>query len=319
MQREGSPWTGLSAVYFKELADNLTSTRMRVLEWLVVLTGLAAVYAAVQDIKTTTAEDPFLFLSLFNHAREPLPSFVALVGFLVPLMSIGLGFDSVNSEFTHRTMSRVLSQPVYRDALLFGKFLAGLTTLAISMIALWLLIVGLGLLMLGLPPSGEEALRGLSFLISSIVYGGVWLAVAILFSVIFRSAATSAMCAIGLWLLMTVLWPILVPFIVQAVAPSDMALITGQPTLTQILLQQGLSRISPNTLYMESVVAVLDPTTRTLGPIFVTDILSAIPGTPLRFGQSLILIWPQMTALVSTVIALFVGAYVTFQRQEIRA
>ena len=36
-------------------------------------------------------------------------------------MAIGLGFDSVNSEFNRRTLSRVLSQPLYRDALLLGQ------------------------------------------------------------------------------------------------------------------------------------------------------------------------------------------------------
>ena len=40
----------------------------------------------------------------------------------------------INSEFT-RTLSRVLSQPLYRDALLLGKFLGGLTTLAVALVA----------------------------------------------------------------------------------------------------------------------------------------------------------------------------------------
>jgi ABC-2 type transport system permease protein len=30
-------------------------------------------------------------------------------------------------------MSRILAQPIYRDALLFGKFLAGLVTLAVML------------------------------------------------------------------------------------------------------------------------------------------------------------------------------------------
>ena len=107
----------------KELSDHLTSVRMRVLEWLVVLVALAALYGAIQQIKDTTAEDPFLFLRLFTTSREPLPSFVAFLSFLVPLMAIGLGFDSVNGEHSRRTLSRILSQPIYRDALLFGKFL----------------------------------------------------------------------------------------------------------------------------------------------------------------------------------------------------
>ena len=110
----------------KELSDHLTSVRMRVLEWLVVLVALAALYGAIQQIKDTTAEDPFLFLRLFTTSRDPLPSFVSFLSFLVPLMAIGLGFDSVNGEYNRRTLSRILSQPIYRDALLFGKFLAGL-------------------------------------------------------------------------------------------------------------------------------------------------------------------------------------------------
>ena len=84
-----------------------------------------------------------------------LPSFVSFLCFLVPLMAIGLGFDAVNGEHNRRTLSRILAQPIYRDALLFGKFFAGLFTLAISLIALWLLVIGLGLLMLGVPPGAR--------------------------------------------------------------------------------------------------------------------------------------------------------------------
>ena len=163
MRREGSPWQGLGVVTLKELSDHLSSARMRVLEWLVVLTALAAVYGAIQQIRDVTAEDPFLFLRLFTPAREPLPSFVAFLGFLVPLMAIGLGFDAVNGEHNRRTLSRILSQPIYRDALLFGKFLAGLSVIAISLVCLWLLVIGLGLIMLGVPPGGEEMARALIF------------------------------------------------------------------------------------------------------------------------------------------------------------
>ena len=197
MQREGSAFSGLGVVMLKELSDHLTSVRMRVLEWLVVLVALAALYGAIQQIKDTTAEDPFLFLRLFTTSREPLPSFVAFLSFLVPLMAIGLGFDSVNGEHTRRTLSRILSQPIYRDALLFGKFLAGLVTLSISLLTLWLLVVGLGLLLIGIPPGAEEIARSFVFLLVTIVYAGVWLALALLFSILFRSAATAALITLG--------------------------------------------------------------------------------------------------------------------------
>ena len=39
-QRRGSVWTGCGTVFLKEFADHLGSGRMRVLEWLVLLTGI---------------------------------------------------------------------------------------------------------------------------------------------------------------------------------------------------------------------------------------------------------------------------------------
>ena len=289
MRREGSAFQGLGAVVLKELSDHLTSVRMRVLEWLVVLVAIAALWGAIQQIKETTAEDPFLFLRLFTTSREPLPSFVSFISFLVPLMAIGLGFDAVNSEYTRRTLSRILSQPIYRDALLFGKFIAGLMTLAISLITLWLLVVGLGLVLVGIPPGAEEISRSFLLLLVTIIYAGVWLALAMLFSILFRSAATAALVTLGLWLLITFIWPVLAGAVAQIIAPPDpryMAL--GLQTPATVQLEQFLARLSPSTLFGEVVVALLDPTTRSLGPIYLSQMQGAVLGAPLPIGESML-------------------------------
>jgi len=313
MQREGSALHGLGVVILKELSDHLTSVRMRVLEWLVVLFALAALYGAIQQIRDTTAEDPFLFLKLFTTAREPLPfTFVSFLSILVPLVAIGMGFDAVNGEHNRRTLSRILSQPIYRDALLFGKFLAGLFTLSVSLLALWLLVIGLGLFLLGLPPSGEELARAFIFLFVTIAYAGVWLALAMLFSIIFRSPATAALVTLGLWLFLTLIWPALAPAIVIAFAPSS-----NEETL--ILAAQYLSRLSPSTLFGETVLAILNPTTRSLGPIYLSQLQGAVLGAPMPLGESLIIAWPQIVGLVAGTILLFVLGYIIFQRQEVRA
>ena len=163
---------------------------------------------SLQQIRDVTAEDPFLLLRVFTRSGEGI-SFVFVLTLLVPLIAIGLGFDLVNSEYNQRTLSRILSQPIYRDALLFGKFLAGLATIAISLTALWMIVLGLALATLGVPPNGEELLRAILMLLVTIAYAGVWLALAMLFSVLFRSAATAALSALGLWLFISILWPIL--------------------------------------------------------------------------------------------------------------
>ncbi|MFA7436837.1 ABC transporter permease [Castellaniella sp.] len=318
-RRIGSPWRGLGAVFTKELADHISSARMRLLEWLIVLTAAAALYGAIQGLRQTTASDPFVFLRLFTDAQAPLPSFAALLGFLIPLVAIGLGFDTINGEYNRRTMSRILSQPIYRDALLMGKFLAGLAALAVCLICLWLLVMGAGLILLGVPPSGEEILRSLAFLVSTLAYSGVWLAVALLCSVIFRSTSTAALVALGLWLFCAMLWPMLAPGIAQLIAPPDMlAVLRGGIDTHTLAWQQGLLHISPSTLFNDTAITLLSPATRSLGPVFLSQIQGALLGSPLPLSESLALVWPQFTGLIAAVVLLFTAGYVVFQRQEVR-
>ena len=318
MRREGSPWTGLWAVVLKELADHLSSVRMQLLELLIFLTAFAATFVASRQLRATIAEDPFIYLKLFTTSQEPLPSFVFFLGFFLPLAAIALAFDSVNGEHNRRTLSRVLAQPIYRDALLLGKFLAGLLTLGLSLLALWLLVTGMGLLVLGVVPSGEEVARGLLFLLTALAYAGIWLALALTFSVYFRQPATSAMAAIAVWLFFAVFWDsIIVPVAAQIVAPGY----AGSPleALAQARVSLVLSRLSPNTLFAEIVVVLLNPEIRALGPVFITQLEGAVLGSPLPLGQSLLLAWPQFTGLLAGVLILFAGSYVLFQRQEVRA
>ncbi|HEY2227433.1 MAG TPA: ABC transporter permease [Xanthobacteraceae bacterium] len=316
MQREGSPWQGLGVVILKELSDHLTSWRMLVLEWLVAITAVVSVYGAIQQITEVSAEDPYLLLRLFTRGT-PLP-FVALLSFLVPLVAIGIGFDQVNSEHNQRTLSRVLSQPIYRDALLFGKFLAGLATLSISLVALWLLLIGIGLVMIGIPPGGEEVGRALVFLLVTIAYAGVWLALALLLSTLFRSAATAALAALGVWLFLTILWPLMMPLVATFVTPSGDVL---QLLDTQLIL----GRISPSALFNEVVTVILDPSLRSTQQSMFAQMglmlleRGAVPGAPIPLLQSLLVVWGQIVGLVAGTILLFVATYVVFQRQEVRA
>lgn len=320
MRREGSPFRGLSTVFLKELADHISSVRMLVLELLIVFTALAALYGAIDVLRKNTAEDPFLLLRLFTVDQSPLPSFVAILGFLIPLMAIGLGFDAINNEHNRHTLSRILAQPIYRDALLMGKFLAGLATMTISLSALWLMVIGLGLIFLGVPPGGEEVVRSLAFLIVAIFYAGVWLSLAMLFSVIFRSPATAALVALGIWLFLSVLWPMIAPALAQIIAPSDPRYaMLGLDTPATAIWSQTLQRLSPNTLFAEAMLAVLSPTTRSLGPVFLDQLRGAVIGAPLPIGESLMIAWPQSVGLIAGTLVLFVIGYVLFQRQEVRA
>ena len=317
-RREGSPFTGLGPVFMKEFADHLSSARMMVLMLFVIVFGAFPVATSLQTLRTVVDPNSFIFLRIFTLESEQVGiSFTAALNFIIPLMAIGLGFDAVNSEFNRRTLSRVLSQPIYRDALLLGKFLGGLATLAVALVALWLIVLGAGLLLLGVPPRGVEVARGLSFLLVAIAYGGVWLAIAMLFSVIFRSTATSALCALGVWLFFFILWPQLAGALLAGLAPSEIRSLDEYVAVQSMGL--GLMRLSPGTLFSEAVLGLLSPETRSLGPMLPSQMRGAIMGAPLPFDQSVLLIWPQVTGLVAGMIVVFAVAYVIFQREEVRA
>jgi ABC-2 type transport system permease protein len=321
MRREGSPWQGLGTVLLKEMADHFDSARMALLSLLMVLAAAVPFYNAMDQLRQTTSEDPFLLLKLFNPGGQTL-SVVAILGFVIPVIAIGLGFDAVNGEHNRRTLSRILAQPIYRDALLAGKFLAGIVVLAVNLVCLWLLVVGFGVLFLGVPPGGDEFARSLVFLFIAIAYAGVWLGIAMLFSVLFRSPATAAFLALGVWLFMTLLWPLIAPSIAVAIAPPDIRYqMLGILDPRTAAWLNALSRISPDLLFEEATRSILTPTTPSLGPVLdqIRQLGGVVVGATLPLRESLLTAWPQIVGLISGAIGLFVATYVVFQRQEVRA
>jgi ABC-2 type transport system permease protein len=83
-------------------------------------------------------------------------------------------------------------------------------------------------------------------------------------------------------------------------------------------MEHALSHISPSTLYEAGTAALLNPEVRTVGLLLPEQVDRAVPGT-LSLTQSLLVVWPQVTALVAGRVVLFTLAYVAFLRQEIRA
>ena len=114
--------------------------------------------------------------------------------------------------------------------------------------------------------------------------------------------------------------PVLSGALAQIIVPPDPRYTAlGLQTPGTAQLEQILARFSPSTLYAEIVVALLDPTTRALGPIYLSQLQGAVLGAPLPFAESIWIAWPQMVGMIATAIVLFVIGYVIFQRQEVRA
>ncbi len=305
----------------KEMTDHIRSWRYIILLALIALTCIGSIYTAVTALSGTAgseeAETSFLFLKIFTASDGTLPSFVTFVSFLGPLIGIALGFDAVNSERNKGTLSRVMSQPIHRDYFINSKFVAALIMIAIIFFALGFLVMGFGMFTIGYPPTAEEFLRVILYLFMTVVYVGFWLNLSILFSIWFRQAATSALLSIATWLFFSVFFGLILNLIAGMIAPPQTA------GVDQILSYQSslqfISRLSPAQLFSEATMTLLMPNIRALGPLTMQQLVGAIPDSPLPLGQSILLVWPQLTALIAQTVICFGLSYALFMKQEIRS
>lgn len=304
----------------KEISDHVRSWRFLILIGIIILTSIGSLYTALSNIHEASQangpDDSFLFLLLFTISDGTLPSFAVFIGFLGPLLGIGLGFDAINSEHSKGTLSRLLAQPIHRDHVINAKLVAGVTVVSIMFFALGFLVMGAGLIATGIPPTVEEFLRVVIFILLSIVYVAFWMNLSMLFSVRLRQPASSALAGIATWLFLSVFYPLLVNLITKPIEQA--ASVTAQKVLTYSKLKLALMRVLPNELFNEATTTLLMPSVRSIGPLTMEQVHGTIPG-PLPLGQSVLLVWPQVTALLAGTILCFLLSYVVFMKREIRS
>jgi ABC-2 type transport system permease protein len=301
----------------KELQDHFNSWRFLVMLFIIV-TGIIYAYFAIGNIKASdTSAQSYIFLSLFttqafNISTSLIPSaFLTLMSTLLPIAGIVLGLDAINGEKNNGTLSRLVSQPIYRDNIINAKFLAGIVTIGVTLISTMLLVSALGLWKLGVPPSSEEIIRTFFFLVFGIVYGGFWLGLAILFSTLFKQVAISAILSIAVW----VFFAFFFPLIYQSMASNALTIADAQRAIS-------VTRISPIYLFNESMAVALFPQIRSSSQmllILTTDAQNFLLATPLSIWQSFIAVWPQVMVTVFLTIVCFAGSYLKFMFEEIRS
>ena len=308
----------MRAILRKELADYFNSIRFIIFFVVIFFAAAAGLFAAFQGIRNANLPEGFVFLGLFTTSGSALPSLVFFLGILIPLIGIALGFDAINGERTSGTLSRIISQPIFRDSVINGKFLAGIVAMAIMIGTTLLLVSGYGLRMIGVPPTADEIIRLFLYFVLTIFYGAFWLGLAILFSVTLRRVAASLLVSLAVWLFFSFFMLMIAPAIANAMAPVGEAS-SQQEIIRNIGIQQTVLLFSPNTLFSNATMAMMMPVpVGTLGVLTPAQVAYMLPN-PLSLAQRLILIWPHATSLISLSMVCFAVSYILFMRQEIRS
>ncbi len=318
--------SGIGTIFRKELSDHFSSYRFTILFALIAMASLITAYMAGVGLREELAgvtKPKFVFLMLFTSTGS-LFSLLQFVAFFGPLIGLLLGFDSVNRERTSGTLSTLVSQPIYRDSIINGKFLAGVVTIAIMLVSIVLVVSGLGLKLIGVVPGMEEIWRIALYLIISIIYISFWLAVSILFSILFRGVATSALATLAVWIFFSFFIPIGATVAANAIVPLDaQGRDNPEPILKRIKIQNTVSLISPMQLYNDSTAIVIDPTRKTTQSFVLMGPMERMSQErfqrPLALLQSVFIVIPHIITLIAITFICFGISYAVFMKQEIRS
>jgi ABC-2 type transport system permease protein len=315
---------GIRVILKKELADHFSSYRFVIIFALIAMISLITAYMVGLNIRQQLAggaKPRFIFLMLFT-APGAMFSLVQFVAFFGPLVGLILGFDTINRERNQGTLSKLLAQPIYRDVVINGKFLAGVSLIAIMLVSIVLVITGLGLLVMGIVPGLEEIWRIVFYLVISIVYVSFWLGVAILFSILFRSTATSALAALAVWIFFSFFVSIGANIVAGALV-DDTSPENPEAVMQQARIIKAFQLISPMELYTDATATIIDPLRKSTRSIISVGPMENISMSrfsgPLPLGQSILIVIPYIISLVAITIICFAVSYTVFMRQEIRS
>ncbi len=191
------PWIRpLAILAFKELKDGLRNRWIAAA--IIVLGTLALALSLLGSAPTGSVKASAMDITVISLA--------SLSVYLIPLIALMLAFDALVGEFERGTMMLLLTYPVARWQVIIGKFLGHVLILFIA------IFVGYGgamLIMLASGGSIEGWQAYVAMMASSLLLGSIFIALGYLISVLVKERATAAGAAIGLWLVLVVLYGLL--------------------------------------------------------------------------------------------------------------
>lgn len=231
------------------------------------------------------------------------------------VLAIAISFDTINSERQRGSLKTLLSYPIYRDSIVYGKYVGGLLAVALVSVVTFMAGIGVFLGVTGLALTMDTVLRLLIFFGVSLVYMAIFLAIGLLLSIVLPQPSTSLLASMIVWLSSIQLIPNLGYAIGQILYPVRMTFRDGGASF---MMQSGfttiraiISGLSPSTAYENIVNSIL-----TTSELHFTSNQPTI--VSVSVDKALLTVAPSLIYFVGLLIAIFAVAYIIFTRQEIR-
>jgi Cu-processing system permease protein len=188
-------WRQVQAVAAKEFRDRLRN------RWVLAVAVVFTVFSLLITYFGSAAQGQIGPRSI----ELTIASLVSLVIYLIPLIALLLGFDSIVGERERGSLDLLLALPITRLELLLGKYLGLAGALTLSTVSGFALVA----LLLYQRFSWAGLYHYAGFVISSVLLGLAFLSLAVLLSVLARDRTRASGLAIALWFALVLVFDLL--------------------------------------------------------------------------------------------------------------
>lgn len=227
------------AVAKKDFRDAVQSRALWSLVAVFVVLLLLTTYAYV--------EFPEMFGPTGEASFEGLIFFTAgITGLFIPIAAIIVCFKALAGERELGSIKILLSLPVDRSSVLFGKVLGRASVLATGVTVGLAIALGFGSLLLGT----VDVVPLVSFLVLTLVFAGIYASIIVGLSATTGSTTRATTLAVGFFVVFELVWDVIPLGIVYIV--NGFSLPTEFPDWVFLVIQ-----VSPSDAYFTSIVALL--------------------------------------------------------------
>jgi Cu-processing system permease protein len=270
----------------KEIMDNIRN------KWIILVAAMFAILTLVVSYFGS------LGTSGWQDLGNTISGMTELGSFLISIVAFMLGYAAIIGEIERGSMSSLLSLSANRFEIVVGKWLG------LGAVLCFTIFVGYGFagILIAFNVSNVDILEYLVFIGLTMIFGLVFLTVALFFSTVFSKRSTALGGAIFLWFLFNIILPIV--FVGLLATTIDFTQITMESTLKAPDWYFVLNLFNPISVYSTLITITIAPVQSSTGSGFIPN--------PSWYSSGLLL-----GVLVSWIIVFFILAVWRFQRKDI--
>ena len=288
---------GILSIASRDFSDMVRSKRFLVL--IVFFTSLMMI-PMVSIYVQVIQRDP-------DMQGFPMPTrFLGMMGYLLtgtfvmfaPVIGVGLGCDAISGEREKGTLKIIMAQPIYRDTVINGKFVAATSAVSLAILITSLWIVGSSTILLGVTPTVPETLRIGLYFAFSILFTMTFYGSAAFISTIIKKTSLSVILSVTMWAVFSFVIPMIASMIAMTMTYGDWRSYTA--------VYETIYALSPS-YHFNKIGEHLLGTYGAWNGVGEASIMS-----------SLMYAGPNILVLAIVTTLFFIVSYIAFTRQEIR-